>query len=353
MVGGSRTRQRETDNAGKDTVWPMNVSANNSERYVVGVDFGTLSGRALVVRVGDGAEVGTAVHEYRHGVIDRELPSTGEPLPPDWALQDPEDYREVLRRAVPEAVAQAGVDPERIIGIGADFTACTVLATTADGTPLCEIDELRSRPHAYPKLWKHHAAQPQADRITDLAHARGELWIARYGGRISSEWEFAKGLQLLEEDPEIYQRAERWIEGTDWITWQLCGSETRNACTAGYKGIYQDRRYPSKDYLAALIPGFADFTAKLEHPIAPLGSRAGGLTAPGRVVDGPAGGNRGVRGECGRARHRARRAGGHARSDAACHGHLDVSRAQLRETRRGSRHVRCRRRRHHRRALGL
>jgi len=259
----------------------VDVSANNAgaDRYVVGVDFGTLSGRALVVRVRDGAEVGTAEHEYEHGVIDRELPATGRPLPPDWALQDPEDYRQVLRLAVPEAVARAGVDPDRVVGIGVDFTACTVLATTAAGVPLCEIGELRERPHAYPKLWRHHAAQPQADRITDLAHARGEPWIARYGGRISSEWQFAKGLQLLEEDPEIYQRAERWIEATDWITWQLCGSETRNACTAGYKGIYQDGHYPSKDYLAALNPGFAGFTAKLEHPISPLGSRAGGLTA--------------------------------------------------------------------------
>ncbi|HUK69684.1 MAG TPA: ribulokinase [Streptosporangiaceae bacterium] len=257
----------------------VDVSANKSDRYVVGVDFGTLSGRALVVRVGDGAEVGTAVHEYGHGVIDRELPFDGRPLPPDWALQDPDDYREVLKRAVPAAVARAGLDAAQIVGIGVDFTACTVLATTSDGTPLCEIDELRNRPHAYPKLWKHHAAQPQADRISELAHARGEAWIARYGGRISSEWQFAKGLQVLEEDPEIYLRADRWIEATDWITWQLCGSETRNACTAGYKGIYQDGHYPSKDYLAALDPGFADFTAKLEHPISPLGSRAGGLTA--------------------------------------------------------------------------
>jgi L-ribulokinase len=258
---------------------PMDVSANNTERFVVGIDFGTLSGRALVVRVSDGTELGTAVHEFKHGVIDAELPATGKALPPDWALQDPEDYREVLRRAVPEAIAQAGVDPRLVVGIGVDFTACTVLATTADGTPLCETEGLRGRPHAYPKLWKHHAAQKHADRITELAHERGEPWIARYGGRISSEWEFAKGLQLLEEDPEIYERAERWIEATDWITWQLCGEETRNACTAGYKGIWQDGRYPSPEYLAALDPGFAGFTAKLDHPISALGSRAGGLTA--------------------------------------------------------------------------
>jgi L-ribulokinase len=250
----------------------------SAERYVVGVDFGTLSGRALVVRVGDGAEVGTAVHEYRHGVIESALPG-GPALPPDWALQDPEDYRDVLRRAVPAALAEAGVDPSRVIGIATDFTACTVLPTLADGTPLCEIPELRHRPHAWVKLWKHHAAQPHADRINELAHARSESWIGRYGGKISAEWQFAKGLQILEEDPEIYRRAERFIEAADWIVWQLCGAETRNVCTAGYKGIRQDGRYPSGDYLAGLNPGFGDFVSKLDGPLLPLGARAGHLTA--------------------------------------------------------------------------
>src|SRR5581483_331745 len=214
-----------------------------------------------------------------HGVIEEALPGAagGRSLPPDWALQHPDDYREVLRRAVPAAVADAGVDPKQVIGIGIDFTACTVLPTLADGTPLCELDEYRDRPHAYVKLWKHHAAQPQADRINALAHKRPEPWIARYGGKISSEWEYAKGLQLLEEDAEIYARTERWIEAADWITWQLCGSETRNACTAGYKGILQDGSYPSREYLAALDPRFAGFAdEKLAHPISPLGARAGG-----------------------------------------------------------------------------
>lgn len=252
-------------------------------RYVVGVDYGTLSGRALVVRVADGAELGTAVHEYAHGVLDDVLPGGGA-LPPDWALQHPDDYREVLRHAVPAAVADAGIDPAQVIGIGIDFTACTVLPTMADGTPLCELDEFRTRPHAYVKLWKHHAAQPQADRINALAHKRNEPWIARYGGRISSEWEYAKGLQLLEEDPEIYARTERWIEAADWITWQLCGVETRNACTAGYKGILQDGARPSAAFLTALAPGFGDFTAKLDLApgvpgVSPLGGYAGPLTA--------------------------------------------------------------------------
>jgi L-ribulokinase len=232
------------------------------------------------VRVRDGAELGSSVHEYRHGVMDTTLAATGEPLPPDWALQDPEDYRDVIREVVTAALDAAGVDPARVVGIGTDFTACTVMPVQADGTPLCQLPQLAGRPHAYPKLWKHHAAQPQADRINALAHERHEPWIARYGGKISSEWEFAKGLQLLEEDPLIYRQTDRWIEAADWIIWQLTGVETRNACTAGYKGIRQDGHYPSREFLGQLNPGFATFAAdKLEHPVLPLGRRAGSLTA--------------------------------------------------------------------------
>jgi len=266
----------------------MAVSAHNSggappgpDACVVGVDFGTLSGRALVVRVRDGAELGTAVHEYAHAVMDDELAATGEKLPPDWALQDPADWLDVLRHAVPAALRSAGVSPTQVIGIGTDFTACTVLPTTRDGTPLCQLPGLAGTPHAYPKLWKHHAAQPQADQINALAHERGEPWTGRYGGKISSEWQFAKGLQLLAEEPDIYARADRWIEAADWIIWQLTGTETRNACTAGYKGIYQDGHYPSQEFLAALDPRFATFAAdKLDHPVMPLGARAGSLTGP-------------------------------------------------------------------------
>ncbi len=251
-----------------------------AEPCVVGIDLGTLSGRALVVRARDGRELGGAVHAYPHGVIDRVLPATGQPLPPDWALQDPADWVEVLQRAVPAALRDAGVEPHRVVGIATAFTASTPLPTLADGTPLCQAEGWAGRPHAYPKLWRHHAAQPQADRVTAVARERGERWLARYGGRISSEWEFAKALQQLEEDPEAYAATERWIEGADWIVWQLCGSETRNACTAGYKGIHQDGEWPSDAYCAALDERFADFVAaKLAHPLSPLRSRAGGLTA--------------------------------------------------------------------------
>ncbi|GAA3219731.1 ribulokinase [Actinocorallia longicatena] len=245
-------------------------------RYTVGVDFGTLSGRAVVVRVSDGAELGAAVHAYAHGVIDHALPD-GTPLAPDWALQAPSDWIDVLKIAVPQALADSGVDPSQVIGIGTDFTACTILPTTAEGTPLSDL--FPRRPHAWPKLWKHHAAQAQADRINSLAAEGCEPWLPRYGGKISAEWAFAKGLQLLEEDPEIYRRAQRWIEAADWIVWQLTGVETRNVCTAGYKAIHQDGAYPSEQFLTTLNPGFVHFTDKLGHDLAPLGGRAGGLCA--------------------------------------------------------------------------
>ncbi|HET9653774.1 MAG TPA: ribulokinase [Kineosporiaceae bacterium] len=254
--------------------------AGPGEAYVVGVDYGTLSGRAVVVRVSDGAELGSAVHEYRHGVLTQTLPDGATRLGADWALQVPADYVDVLREAVPAAVAAAGVDPSRVIGIGTDFTACTVLPALEDGTPLCELPEFASRPHAYVKLWKHHAAQPQADRINDLARERQEPWLGRYGGKISSEWQFAKALQVLEEDPEVYSAMRFWVEAADWIVWQLTGGYVRNACTAGYKGILQDGRHPGEDYLRELNPAFAGFVAdKLEHPLGQLGSAAGALTA--------------------------------------------------------------------------
>ncbi|HET6269613.1 MAG TPA: ribulokinase [Arthrobacter sp.] len=263
----------------------MDVTAGGTENFVIGVDYGTLSGRAVVVRVRDGKELGSGVFDYPHAVVSDALPADTAGngvarLPGEWALQVPNDYRDVLRRAVPAAIADAGIDPGAVVGIATDFTACTMVPVKADGTPLNELPEFANRPHAYVKLWRHHAAQPQADRINTLAAERGETWLPRYGGLISSEWEFAKGLQLLEEDPEAYAAMDYWVEAADWIVWQLCGNYVRNACTAGYKGIYQDGRYPSEDFLAALNPEFRNFvSAKLEHTIGRLGDAAGRLTA--------------------------------------------------------------------------
>jgi L-ribulokinase len=251
-------------------------------RYAIGVDFGTESGRAVLVDVADGRQLATSVTPYRSGVIDERLPSPNQDvvLPPDWALQDADDYLDVLKTAVPTVIREAAVDPADIIGIGVDVTACTMLPATADGTALSMLPAYRADPHAWVKLWKHHAAQPEADRINEVARATGQDWLDRYGGKISSEWFFAKALQILDEAPEIYAAADRLLEATDWIVWQLTGVETRNACTAGYKAMWSKRDgFPDAAYFGALDPRFADIVdTKMRRDLRQVGERAGGLS---------------------------------------------------------------------------
>ncbi len=251
-------------------------------KYAIGVDFGTESGRAVLVDVSDGREVATAVYPYSHGVIDEALPIPGKEvrLEPDWALQDPEDYLRTFQSTIPAVLKESGVDPADVIGVGVDFTACTMLPVKADGTPLCTLPEFRHQPHAWVKLWKHHAAQPEADKINATARKMGLGWLDRYGGKISSEWFFSKALQILDEAPEIYQAADRLLEATDWVIWQLTGVETRNACTAGYKALWSKREgFPDKSYFKALDARLENVVdEKMSRSILPIGDRAGGLT---------------------------------------------------------------------------
>ena len=252
-----------------------------SPKYAIGVDFGTESGRALLVDVADGREVATAVHPYKNGVIDEKLPESGVVLEPDWALQDPDDYIEVFKHAIPAVLKQSGVDPADVIGVATDFTACTILPTKADGTPLCALPAFRSRPHAWVKLWKHHAAQPEANKLNETARDLGYDFLDRYGGKISSEWQVPKVMQILDEDPAIYDEADRIIEAADWVIWRLTGVETRNLTTAGYKEIWSKREgFPSSEFYKALDPRMEHLVdEKMSRTIDELGQRAGGLTA--------------------------------------------------------------------------
>jgi L-ribulokinase len=253
---------------------------SDQKKYAIGVDFGTESGRALLVDVSNGAEIATYVHPYANGVIDEKLPGTDIRLEPDWALQDPNDYLEVFKHAIPAVLKESGVDAADVIGLGIDFTACTMLPTKADGTPLSFLSEFRSRPHAWVKLWKHHAAQPEANKLNETAERLGAPFLDRYGGKISSEWFFPKAWQILDEDPEIYAAADRMLEAADWVVWQLTGVETRNTCTAGYKAIWSSREgFPEKSFLKELDPRFENMVdEKMSRGLSALGSKAGGLT---------------------------------------------------------------------------
>jgi L-ribulokinase len=250
-------------------------------KYTVGVDFGTLSGRAVIVDVTNGRELAAAEHVYRNRVIDEFLPGTKIRLEPDWALQDPNDYVDVFKNAIPEALKKSAVDPADVIGVGIDFTACTMLPTKADGTPLCFLTEWREHPHAWVKLWKHHAAQPEANLLNEVARSEGFADILdRYGGKISSEWFFPKLMQILNEAPEVYAAADRFIEAADWVVWQLTGVETRNSCTAGYKAMWSKKDgFPPNAFFKALDPRLENVVdEKMSRRLFPLGAKGGALT---------------------------------------------------------------------------
>jgi L-ribulokinase len=252
------------------------------DRYVIGIDFGTLSARATLVNIENGRSPASAVAEYKSRVIDRVLPGSDEPLGADTALQDPADYLRALENTVRTITRR--ISPDQVVGIGTDFTCCTVLPTTRDGTPLCFDSKWRKNPHAWVKLWKHHAAQPQADEINRVGSQRDEEFLKIYGGRYSSEWLFSKLLETLQQAPDVYAAAERFIEAGDWIVWQMTGQEKRGLSAAGFKAMRvcgeASEQFPSSEFFAALHPQLRDvIETKVEADFLAPGALAGGLTA--------------------------------------------------------------------------
>lgn len=253
----------------------------SAKKYTLGVDFGTQSGRAVLVELDTGREIDHAVVEYADGVIDEQLPENGCRLGVDWALQNPDDYLEVLRKAIPGVLSKAGVECRDVIGVGIDFTSCTMLPVSSDGRALCQIPGYRGNPHAWVKLWKHHAAQTEANRMTEIAIERCEKFLEFYGGKISSEWLLPKIWQILNEAPEIYEAAYNFMEAGDWIVMQLTGAVVRSSCAAGYKANWSKKGgYPGKEFLKKLDVRLENLVEKKLHGgILPIGSKAGEVTA--------------------------------------------------------------------------
>lgn len=249
------------------------------DNYALGLDFGTESVRCMAVDINSGEEKAISVSKYKDGVITDQLPGTSVILKSDWALQNPQDWLSGLNEVICQVLKDGRITPESVVGIGVCFTSSTVLPTTDDGTPLSFLPQWRFEPHAWPKLWKHHAAQPDADLINNLAQQESEPWLKRYGGLISSEWLFPKALQFFRESRECFSSAKHFIEGGDWLVWKLVGRQKKSACQAGYKALWNEiDGYPSKLFLEKLSKGFSRLTEKLGKEIYPVGTYAGGLT---------------------------------------------------------------------------
>lgn len=237
------------------------------KRYSVGLDYGSESVRAILVDTQNGDECAVAISNYSHGVMS--------PLP-EFALQNPQDYLDSGWKVLKEVVNK--VDPTQIIGIGVDFTACTMLPVNKDGTPLCFFDKFKNNHHAFVKLWKHHGAQIEADEINALAIKRKEKFLDYYGGIISCEWMLPKVYETLNKAPEVFNEAHFFVDAGDWIVFKLTGNWARSATFAGYKGLWsKEEGYPSKSFLKELNPLLLDISEKWISPVVAPGTLAGGV----------------------------------------------------------------------------
>ena len=252
--------------------------------YSIGIDFGSLSARAVVMDLNSGEIVSSAVSEYEHGILTDRLPN-GVPLAVDWAVQIPQDYLDSLSESVRKAVSGAGISLEQIKGIGLDVTASTMLPIDADGKPLCEDPRFSQDPNSYIKVWKHHAAQKYADRIEAAAEIDGSGLLDPFGGHISGEHFLPKAMQIAIESPELYKASDRILEVGDWLVRMLCGTESRGYCGAAFKTYYSEETgdVPASFFenISPMLRGLSD---KYPRNIVFPGDRAGILTEEGAAV---------------------------------------------------------------------
>lgn len=256
---------------------------SHASSVALGLDFGTESMRAVLVDL-EGNERSSAVARYKHGQITDTLPASREPLPPSYALQDPQDWLDSCAEAVKSALRKAKLRGNDVMGIGVDFTSCTMLPALRDGTPLCQLAGFSCDVMAWPKLWKHHGANDATVRMNDIARRRKESFLENYGGTIGLEWFFPKVLETLEKAPKIYAAAEVWLEAGDWFVWQLVGGAAdelpRSTCQAGYKALWSSAAgYPSSAFFKAVHPDLANVVKdKMPGRLLSPGEAAGELT---------------------------------------------------------------------------
>ncbi len=255
------------------------------DKYVIGLDYGTLSARAVLVSVDCGEVAAESIYPYPHGILNT-ISGGDEELPVDFALQEIDDYVEAMYETIRTVVKQSGCRAEDVIGICIDATSSTFLPLTKSGTPLCKTEQFRTNPHAWLKLWKHHGAQEEADRMTELAAGRQEKFLMRCGGKVNAEWMLPKLTEIVLKAPDVYEAADNFMEVSDYLVFLLTGEMTRCMCHAGYKLLWNEEdAYPSEEFLRALHPNLSSLKSKLKGREVQVGECAGRLTeeAAGRL----------------------------------------------------------------------
>ncbi len=254
--------------------------------FTLGIDYGTNSVRALVVRCSDGAEFGSSVVNYPSG-------SQGVLLDPkdhNLARQHPNDYLVGLEKSVKGALAAAkkkkGFAPDKIIGIGVDSTGSSPIPVDASNRPLASDKKWKKNLHAQCWLWKDHTSVDEAARITALAAQHRPQFIAKCGNTYSSEWFWSKIWHCLNVAPDVFNAAYSWVELADWIPSVLAGADlpakvVRGVCCAGHKALYSDEwgGLPDKEFLALLDPKLADLRDRLYEQAHDATVPAGALSA--------------------------------------------------------------------------
>lgn len=255
-----------------------NRNNTDGEKYVIGLDYGTLSARAVLVSVSGGEVIAESVCQYPHEILHA-VPGAKEEVPPDYALQEIDDYVEAMYHIIHAVIEQSGCRGEDVIGIGIDATSSTFLPLSKDNVPLCKMERFRTDPHAQLKLWKHHGAQKEADLITALANKREEKFMMRCGGKVNAEWMLPKLMEIADKAPDIYEATDNFMEVSDYLVYLLTGEITRCMCHAGYKLLWNEEDgYPSDSFLRELHPGLSSLRKKLQGREVQVGERAGRLT---------------------------------------------------------------------------
>ncbi len=250
-------------------------------KYVIGLDYGSDSCRAVIADAANGKEIATAVQYYPRWM-------RGEFCNPkiNQYRQHPLDYIEVMEGTIKEALAKSPTGiAENIVGIAFDTTGSTPVLTNSEGTPLALLPEFAENPNAMFVLWKDHTAVKEAAEINKLSKEWKIDYTAYEGGIYSSEWVWAKMLHVLREDTSIRSKAYSWVEHCDWLPALITGNvkpETlpRGRCAAGHKAMWHESwgGLPSEEFLTTLDPLLAGFRSRLFEKTYPSNTLVGHLT---------------------------------------------------------------------------